>query len=127
MLRRSGKNVRKIGREEGRDQVITLPASFKLERSRIMYIEDKSEGLNGPARIGRVYFSKSGKSLYYQGRVFQTLKGSGFKANYFEIDSGDHFWISGPRQDQNDRLYGGFKDVEIDEGVREDYLQYLKS
>lgn len=92
-----------------------------------MYIEDKSEGLNGPARIGRVYFSKSRKSLYYQGRVFQTLKGSGFKANYFEVDSGDHFWISGPRKDQNDRLYGGFKGVEIDEDVREEYLQYLKS
>lgn len=121
------KNVHEIGREEDRDQANTLPASFKLERSRIMYIEDKSEGLNGPARIGRVYFSKSRKSLYYQGRVFQTLKGSGFKANYFEVDSGDHFWISGPRKDQNDRLYGGFKGVEIDEDVREEYLQYLKS
>ena len=121
------KNVHEIGREEDRDQANTLPASFKLERSRIMYIEDKSEGLNGPARIGRVYFSKSRKSLYYQGRVFQTLKGSGFKANYFEVDSGDHFRISGPRKDQNDRLYGGFKGVEIDEDVREEYLQYLKS
>lgn len=28
-------------------------------KTRIMYIEDKSENLNGPARIGRVTFSKS--------------------------------------------------------------------
>ncbi len=84
-----------------------LPSEFKLSRSRIMYIEDKSAGLEGPAVIGRVYFSKSGKSLYYKGLKFQRLKGSGFKANYFETESGDHYWISGPRKDQNDRLYGG--------------------
>jgi heptaprenylglyceryl phosphate synthase len=34
---------------------------------RIMYIEDKSKGLNGPARIGRVRLSKTGETLYYGG------------------------------------------------------------
>jgi len=34
------------------------------ETSRIMYIENKSSGLSGPARIGRVTFSKSGKTVY---------------------------------------------------------------
>ncbi len=65
----------------------------RTERSRIMYLEDKSESLNGPARIGRVYFSKTGKSLTYRGQTFQSLKGSGFKANYFDIETGDHYWI----------------------------------
>jgi len=126
-LRRSGKSVRKIGKEENRERDSQLPDAFKSARSRIMYIEDKSEGLNGPAWIGRVYFSKSGKSLYYQGKMFQSLKGSGFKANFFETETGGHYWISGPRKDQNDRLYGGFKDVSIDEDVQDEYLQYLKS
>ena len=44
---------------------------------RIMYIEDKSHGISGPGRIGRVTFSKSGKSVYYAGRNFQSLKGHG--------------------------------------------------
>jgi len=127
VLRRSGKSVRKIGVEENRERDSQLPEAFKSARSRIMYIEDKSEGLNGPAWIGRVYFSKSGKSLYYQGKMFQSLKGSGFKANFFETETGGHYWISGPRKDQNDRLYGGFKDVSIDEDVQDEYLQYLKS
>jgi len=35
----------------------SLPKEFRLERSRIMYIEDKSQGLEGEGRIGRVYFS----------------------------------------------------------------------
>lgn len=48
-------------------------------KSRIMYIENKAEGLTGPARIGRVTFSKTGRTLYYKGRSFQSLKGEGFK------------------------------------------------
>ena len=46
--------------------------------SRIVYIELKS-GFNddGPARIGRVTFSKSGRSVYYQGRRFERIKGGG--------------------------------------------------
>ena len=101
------------------------PSEFRLARSKIMYVEDKSSGLEGPARIGRVFLSKSGKTLYYQGMKFQSLKGSGFKANYFETESGGHFWISGPRKDRNDRLYGGCEGVEIDEDVYEEYMAYV--
>ena len=103
-----------------------LPKEFKLERSRIMYIEDKSTDIEGSARIGRVYFSKSGKPLYYRGRKFRSLKGSGFKANYFDVDSGDEFWISGPKKDRNDRLYGGQVGVVIDADVKEDYAKLIK-
>ena len=104
-----------------------LPTNYRENRSRIMYIEDKSHGLEGPARIGRVFYSKSGKSLYYQGRKYQSLKGAGYKANYFDVESGDHFWISGPRKDQQDRLYGGSMGVEIDEDIRDEYRTYLQS
>ncbi|MEQ9406063.1 MAG: hypothetical protein RIM99_20900 [Cyclobacteriaceae bacterium] len=102
-----------------------LPKEFKLEKSRVMYIEDKSSGLEGNARIGRVYFSKTGKTIYYSGRRFQSLKGMGFKANYVDIDNGDEFWISGPKKDRNDRLYGGQLDVEIDEDVKEEYFKII--
>lgn len=102
-----------------------LPSQFRLSHSKIMYIENKAEGLEGPAVIGRVYFSKSGKTLYYKGLKFQSLKGAGFKANYFETESGDHYWISGPRKDQNDRLYGGNSGVQIDADVREEYANLI--
>lgn len=92
-----------------------------------MYIENKSEGLEGSARIGRVYFSKTGKTLYYRGLTFQSLKGAGFKANYFELESGDEYWISGPKKDQNDRLYGGNMGVVIDEDVKNEYQEYLRT
>lgn len=63
-----------------------------------MYVEDKSGGLNGPAWIGRVTFNRTGKSLTYRGRTFQSLKGAASKANYFDVDTGQHFWISGARK-----------------------------
>jgi hypothetical protein len=92
-------------------------------KSRIMYIEQKSapDGLTGPARIGRVSFSKRGKTLYYGGRAFQSLKGRGFKANYVDVESGEEYWISGCKRNGADRLYGERDAVEIDDDVREEY------
>ena len=97
------------------------------KRTRIMYIESKAAGLNGPARIGRVTFNKTGRTLYYNGRSFQSLKGSGFKANYRETESGEEYWISGPRRDGLDRLYGkSALVVEIDDDVREEYWTAIR-
>jgi hypothetical protein len=91
-----------------------------------MYIECKAESLNGSARIGRVTFSKTGSTLYYQGREFQSLKGSGFKANYFDIETRDQYWISGPRRDGKDRLYVSNAPIDIDEDVREEYWTEIR-
>lgn len=76
-------------------------------KSRIMYIEAKGNDISGPGRIGRVTFSKSTKSVYYRGRRFQTLSGRGFKANYFDCETGEHYWISGCKRRGGDRLYRG--------------------
>ena len=47
-------------------------------KSRIMYIEFKGHEVTGPARIGRVTFSKTGKTLYYAGKQFQRLTPCGY-------------------------------------------------
>ena len=62
-------------------------------KTRIMYIENKADGISGPARIGRVAFSKSGKSFHYRGRTFSKMKG-GFKANCLS-ETGEEYWVSG--------------------------------
>ena len=95
-------------------------------RSRIMYMESKADGLTGPARIGRVELSKRGRTLYYRGRAFQSLKGSGYKANYYDVETGEELWISGPRKDGIDRLYGERVPVEIDEDVRREYWTTIR-
>ena len=91
-------------------------------KRRIMYIERKAGSLEGEARIGRVTFSKTGKTLYYRGRRFQSLKGAGFKSNHYDVETGEEYWISGCKRDGSDRLYGGkHPPVEIDDEVREEY------
>ncbi|AGA25898.1 hypothetical protein Sinac_1519 [Singulisphaera acidiphila DSM 18658] len=90
-----------------------------------MYIEYKGDGLAGPARIGRVTFSQTGATLYYGGKSFQSLKG-GYKANYFDVESGERYWISGPRRDGQDALYATHVKPEIDEDVREEYLRDIR-
>ena len=101
--------------------------AMRLPKTRIMYVENKSGSLNGPARIGRVTFNRSGKSLTCRGLTFQSLKGGGFKANYFDVETGEEFWISGPRKDGHDRLYPeSTRAVEVDDDVAEEYWRNIR-
>jgi hypothetical protein len=93
-------------------------------RSRVMYMECKGDGLTGPARIGRVTFSKSGRTVYYLGKSLQPLSGRGYKANYFDTETGAWYWVSGCRQDGTDSLYAQV--VEVDEEVREEYWAEIR-
>jgi hypothetical protein len=95
-------------------------------KTRIMYIECKEGTLNGEARIGRVTFSRSGRSVTYRGLSFLKI-GNGYKYNHIEEGSGAHYWISGPRKDGQDRLYPqSSQAVEIDEDVREEYWTQIR-
>lgn len=90
-------------------------------KSRIMSIECKAGGLTGDARIGRVLFSKTGKSLYYANQTFQSLKENGFKVNFHHVESGEHPCISGPRKNGCDRLYGERLPTIVDDDVSDEY------
>ena len=93
-------------------------------KSEIMFVEDK-EGLTGEGRICRVQLSKTGKTLYYNDKQLQSLKGYGYKSNYYDVESGIEYWISKPRKDGNDLLYPGT--VKIDDDVREEYWVNIRN
>ncbi len=95
-------------------------------KDRIMYIENKSngDGLTGPARIGRVKFSKTGKTIYYRDAQLQSLKGVGYKSNYYDVNTDDEYWISGPKKNGQDTLYPD--KIYIDEDVREEYWRDIR-
>lgn len=66
------------------------------QERRVMYLENKNGLIEGArARIGWVTFSKSGKTVYYRGRSFSMLTGSGISGNFYEVGTGAEFWISG--------------------------------
>lgn len=90
---------------------------------RIMYIECKGEGLDGPGRIGWVEISRSTRSYAYGGKRFLKTK-SGYKYNCVEEETGEHYWISGPKKKGGDKLYGGA--VEIDDDARVEYWTKIR-
>jgi len=94
-----------------------------------MYIEHKSFDGNddrGSASIGRVTFSKSGKTIHYHGLKFQSAKGAGAAGNYFEVETGEEYWISGCKKNGQDRHWAGGGPVEIDADVREEYWTEIR-
>ena len=91
-------------------------------KPRIMYIEYKGNEITGPARIGRVSFSKTGRSLYYKNKTLLPIQG--YKTNHADSETGEEYWVSGCRKDGNDRLYPGV--VEVDEDVREEYWTQIR-
>lgn len=84
-----------------------------------MWIEYKGEGIVGPARVGWVHVRDKGKRLDYGQQSFRSLRGSGFKSNYYDVSTNEEYWISGCRKDGRDALYN--TTVEIDEDALEEY------
>jgi hypothetical protein len=90
---------------------------------RIMYVETKCGGLDGDGRIGWVELSRSGRTYHYRGRHLAKT-GSGYKYNCIDEESREAYWVSGPRKDGADKLYGGV--VHIDEDARVDYWTRIR-
>jgi hypothetical protein len=67
------------------------------ESRRVMYLENKSGQIDGAdARIGWVEFSRTGQTIYYRGRSLQ--KGQGISSNFFDVETGEEYWVSGVKQ-----------------------------
>ena len=95
-------------------------------RTEIKYLELKTGfSDNGPAWIGMVSFSKSGKTIYFDGKAFQSLSGTGISANYFDLESGDEYWISGVKKDMSDRHQFGGGKIFVEKRILSDYLKII--
>lgn len=63
-------------------------------KSKVMYIELKSGySDNRPAWIGKVGFSKSGQTIYFDNKAIKKLKTPGIGVNHFDIPTGDEYWF----------------------------------
>jgi hypothetical protein len=90
-------------------------------RRRVMYVENKHGLIDGvQGRIGWVSFSKTGQTVYYRGRTLQ--KGSGISGNFFDVESGDEYWVSGvKRRGSNVHPAEGGVSVEVDPDAVDEY------
>lgn len=92
-----------------------------------MYIERKAGVLTGSARIGRVTFNRTGRTIFYRDQVFRRIVGGGFKSNYIEKATGEDYWISGCKRRGGDSLYVSAVPIEIDDDVREEYWSTIRN
>ena len=94
-----------------------------IEQDQLIYIEHKSGyGDAGPAWITRARLSKSGRTVYFNGRALKRLGGRGISGNYYCMETGDEFWVSGVKVDGGDRHWAGHGPVMVDRRVVQDYL-----
>lgn len=89
----------------------------------LRYIELKSGfGDRGPAWIGRVTLSRSKTTVYFNGRALKRAKGGGVSGNYFDIESGEEYWVSGVKKNGQDRHWAGSGLVLVEASAVEEYL-----
>lgn len=94
-------------------------------KSKIMYLENKSSGHYGLAWIGFVEFSKSGQTIYFNGKALKKLKIPGISGNHFDIETGEEYWVSGVKKNGQDRHQFGGGKIMIDINSIEDYLKLV--
>lgn len=82
---------------------------------------------DGPASIGWVSFSKSGRTIYYRDRTLQRIIRGGTGSNHRDVETGDEYWISGVKKNREDRHWAGKGPVAVDDDAREEYERILGS
>lgn len=90
----------------------------------IKYIELKNGYRDdGPAWIGNVKESKTGKTIYFNNHAFQ--KYQGIQGNYYDVETGEEYWISGVKRNGQDRHWAGSGKVMIDRKCIGEYLSIV--
>ena len=90
------------------------------EQRVLKYIELKTGwNDNGPAWIGFVKESRSGRMVYFNDHAFQ--KRSGEYSNYVDVETREEYWISGVKKNGEDRHWAGGGSITIDRKAVELY------
>lgn len=96
---------------------------------RIMYVQLKT-GYDidaGPSWIGWVQFSKTWRTAYFRGRTLRRVPGTAHAhsgANFYDVETREGYWVSGPKRDQTDGRYRHQK-PDIEEKASVSYQAFL--
>ena len=97
--------------------------------NRIMYVQLKTgyETDAGPSWISWVRFTKTWRTAYFRGRTLRRVTGTAFAnydANFYDPETGERYWVSGPKRDRTDGRYGHQKPV-VEDDARAAYDAFL--
>lgn len=92
-------------------------------KNRLIYVELKSgHGDSGPAWIDLATTSKTGVTIYSNGKAFKRINRGGIAGNYYDIETDDEYWISGIKKNNQDRHWAGGGDILIDHAAVKAWL-----
>ena len=87
----------------------------------LRYIELKTGyNDNGPAWIGRVKLSRSGQTIYFNGKAF---KRAGSPGIYVDLETRELYWISGVKKRGSNRHWAGSGRITIEARAVAEYLE----
>ena len=90
-------------------------------KEEIQYVENKN---TGEAWIGFCQFSKSGRSVYFNNKVFK--RANVITGNHFDIVTGEEYWISGIKKNGKDRHFTEPGKINIDSTAIAEYLKIVE-
>ena len=94
-------------------------------KQKLLYIELKSGHEDrGPAWIGMATLSRTGRTVYFNGRAMKRLCGQGISGNHYCLETGDEYWVSGPKKDGCDRHWAGSGPIMVEARVVAEYLSF---
>ena len=71
-----------------------------------------------------VTLSKTGRTVYFNGRALKRLGGQGMAGNHYCVETGDEYWVSGPKKNGHDRHPAGGGTVLITADAVDEYLAF---
>jgi hypothetical protein len=94
--------------------------------TRLRYVELKTgHADNGPAVIARVRSSKSGRTIYVAGKALRRAVRGGVAGNFFDVKTGEEYWVSGVKRNGRDRHWAGSGKVDIEATAVAEYLRLI--
>ena len=94
----------------------------------LRYIELKTgHSDNGPAWIARVTVSKTGRTVYFNGKALKRSSRAGASANHYDLETGEEYWVSGIKKNGRDRHWAGSGKIHIETSAVGEYLKLLNN
>lgn len=79
---------------------------------------------DGPAWIARVELSRSGQTVYFNGRSLKRA-GGGAAGNYYDLETREIYWVSGVKKRGGDRHWSGRGRITIEARAVAEYLELI--
>lgn len=90
----------------------------------LKYIECCTGGNhNGEAWIGYAETSKSGRTVYFNGKGFCRSISGGVSGNHYDVETGEEYWISGVKKRGTNRHWAGSGRISIEAAAIAEYLE----